>query len=117
MNNDIIETLEKIGSAVVGLAAVAEKGDLPGHPFRGNQYGGGGGGSGTHTVPLPKNPKKLNMDTAASAMRQMGFEMKPAGFNMQTQQAEYKVTDRSGNERRMTSREVRDAVYAGAEKR
>ena len=109
----VVDALEKIGNSVSEMAVSVEKGDKPGHPFRGNQHSGGGG---SHNIPLPKNPKKLNMDTAARAMREMGFEMKPAGFNMQSQQAEYSVTGNDGKTRRMTSREVRDAVYEGAAK-
>ena len=115
MNKEITESLELIGRSLANLAVLAEKGDKPGHPFRGNQHSGGGGG-GTHSVPLPKNPKKLNMDTAARALREMGFEMKPAGFNMQSQQAEYTVTGSDGKTQRRSSREVRDMVYAGAKR-
>ena len=116
MNKEITESLELIGKSLECLAMLVEKGDTPGHPFRGNQFSGGGGGSSSHSVPLPKNPKKLNMDTAGRALREMGFEMKPAGFNMQSQQAEYHVTGPDGNTQRRSSREVRDMVYAGAKR-
>jgi len=115
MDEQIVNRLEAIGKTLSRLGELAEKGDLPGHPFRGNQHSGGGGG-GSHDVPLPKNPKKLNMDTAARALNQMGFEMKPAGFNIQSRQAEYELTGPDGKVERKTSQEIKDLVYAGQKK-
>ncbi|MFA7120747.1 MAG: hypothetical protein WC277_04665 [Bacilli bacterium] len=85
----------------------------------GNTSGGGAGGkpsAGSHSVKLPKNPKKLNMDVAAQALQQMGFDMKPLGFDMGKMEAQYAITDRSGKEQKLGSRALRDMIYQAAGK-
>lgn len=46
MNDQVIQTLERIGEQLKILGDAVIKGDLPGHQFRGNQWSGGGGESG-----------------------------------------------------------------------
>jgi predicted amidophosphoribosyltransferase len=79
-------------------------------------HGRGGGGGGTHDVKLPKNPKKLNIDTAAEALSQMGFEMGMLPYNISSMQAEYSLTDRDGNSTTVSAREAKDMIYAAAGK-
>lgn len=45
--NLFVSKLNELKSITDRLIALAEKGDLPGHPFRGNQWEGGGGGRET----------------------------------------------------------------------
>jgi len=92
-------------------------------PDTGGSFGGGSGGgssgsgsgasqgSGKHNVQLPKNPKKLNIDTAAEALAQMGFELKPLGFDMNAMEAQYQITDRNGNANTMGSTAMREMIY------
>jgi len=68
MNKEITESLELIGRSLSRLAVLAKKGDLTGHPFRGNQWSGGQGGqmapdvdmgSGVAEEPKQRWPKTI----------------------------------------------------------
>jgi len=113
----MLASLERLERSVDLLV----KGDRPGHPFRGNQHAGGrggrGGGSGgiqpiaKHSVKLPKNPKKLNTKTAFRALEQMGIRAELGKYDLQKKQARYKLTDKDGNSKVVSSKELGDLVY------
>lgn len=59
MNEQVIEQLKKIGDALTKMSG-SVKGDLPGHPFRGNQWGGGQeGGDWSPSVALGFQDSRL----------------------------------------------------------
>jgi len=79
---------------------------------------GGGGGSGSvkptgnHNVKLPKNPKKLNINTEFRALQQMGIQAQVGKYDMQNRQAQYKLTDSDGNSQTVSSSELKEIIYS-----
>jgi hypothetical protein len=94
-------------------------------PSCGKGSGGGGGGgaspggglsppSGQHNVRIPKDPKRLTVDQANSAMKQMGYE---AGESVTQKEGSDWVTktaysDSTGKSATLSSHEVKQFVYA-----
>lgn len=75
MKKEITDSLELISRSLGCLAVLVEKGDLPGHPFRGNQWGQGGmmapdrdSGSGV-AQDKPATRKPVSKPVRASAFK------------------------------------------------
>ena len=69
--------------------------------------------SSTHNVPLPKDPKRMTVDTASSAMQQMGYKIDIKSGQTTNAGTSYNVRQRDGSEKRMTIKEIRKTVYDG----
>jgi hypothetical protein len=69
---------------------------------------------GTHDIKLPKDKRRMSIDQASSALKQMGGSLdKSSGkFDLGKKQQTYVVKTPSGT-KRMTSREIADVVYKG----
>ncbi len=70
-------------------------------------------GGKTHTVKLPKDPKKLTIQLAGKAMDQMGHKMKLAPYDLKKKKAMYHVEFANGTKKTIDSDEVKKIVYAG----
>lgn len=70
----------------------------------------------THDVKLPKNPKRVNIDTMAQALDQMGYKLSMGESvpHEGTWVTTYRITDRNGNTTTATARALTDMVYAAA---
>jgi hypothetical protein len=105
----------------------------PGNTCGSGGGGGGGGGAGksksksadkfsaegkTHGVKLPKNKKQIKIPQASQALKEMGFELdfKSSNTDLKTKVTSYKVKDKDGNEKTMTTDEIKDLVYAGVKR-
>lgn len=75
--------------------------------------GGGEGGDRTHSVDLPKNPKKLNIPTATAALTQMGYSLGQGQHDLKTKATVYQLTKPDGSTARVTTDEIKEIVYRG----
>ena len=74
------------------------------------RFGEGGAGIGTHTVALPANPKRLNLDTASTALSQMGLSLGASEFDMVSKQTVYEV-HRGITTVRMSADDLKKLIY------
>lgn len=72
----------------------------------------GGSSGGSHDVDLPKNPKKLSIQQASEAMRQMGYELGNSSFDNASKTTVYKVT-KNGKTVEMSTDDIKKLVYEG----
>ena len=65
-----------------------------------------------HTVKLPANPRRLNIDEATAALRQMGYTQGKMEF--EGRQSFVRLSDSSGNTTRLPISEVTNFIYANS---
>jgi capsid protein len=69
--------------------------------------------SKSHTIALPKNPKRLTIDQADQAMAQMGYKVGGSHYDAQ-KGTSYTLTTPDGRSKTMSADEIKKMVYAGA---
>lgn len=65
-----------------------------------------------HNVKLPADPKRLNIDEANLALRQMGYTQ--GKLELRNGAAYFDVTDSSGNAAKLQAREITNLIYANS---
>lgn len=75
---------------------------------------GGLDASGSHSVSLPKNKKKLNIQDATAAFAEQGISLKLGDYDLANKTATYVLTDKSGKSQTVTSAKVKDFLYGTA---
>lgn len=60
---------------------------------------------------LPRNPRKINIDTARAALRERGYRLGAAKFDLRTQTTSYQLTGPDGKTRSVTSTAIRNMLY------
>jgi hypothetical protein len=68
----------------------------------------------SHNVPLPKNPKRLNIDQAESALGQMGYKLGKSNFDAKLLKTTYEVTHPDGKSEHMTTDALKKLIYSRA---
>lgn len=70
-------------------------------------------GDRTHSVKLPKDPRKINIDQATSALKQMGYEhhFSTGAVDKASGKYSYEVTKPGGTRERMTTDAIKKLVY------
>lgn len=97
---------------MLGVKPKVNAGDAPGHEFRGNQHSKEGNGDSPHHDVLPKNPKKLTIQQASSALQRMGMKMGTPRSG--DSGPVYPVEDKDGKTTEYSPRELRDFIYKKA---
>lgn len=69
-----------------------------------------------HNVKIPKNSKRLTIDQATSALKQMGYKRGKGTYDFETKMTLYVVKHPNGKTSTMTSKAIADIVYRGAGK-
>lgn len=131
-NNKVLATVKRIYKAFgrdteeMGLkgnfVTIEGKPVFIGGPSSGGGTSGGAGSSeaaaGTlaapakHNVKLPAN-RKINIDTAFAALRQMGYQARPTQVITRGRaETMYTLTDRNGVSKDVPAKEVTDMIYA-----
>ncbi len=109
------ETLESSYSIrdVKGVTIVVNASELTpithGGPGSGPRPGGGKG----HSVKLPKKSSKLSIQTAASALDEMGYTLSNPKFDLKTKTSTYELTDGNGVKTRVSTEVIKHMVYEG----
>jgi hypothetical protein len=78
ISDDLKRSVDRLGMVVTRLIDACEKGDVPGHEFHGNQWGGGGGGSedsdGESEVKAPEPPPTRSRKESLNEAKKQGFK-------------------------------------------
>lgn len=71
--------------------------------------------AGTHNIPLPKDRRRVTIDTATEAVKQMGGRIDQSSykFDFGSKQSTYSVKLPNGSTQRMTIRQITDLIYKG----
>ncbi len=89
------------------------------------RFGSGGGGSagaggefkpagdGKHGVALPKNPKKLNIAEAHTALKEMGYQVGGERYDLKAKTSLTDLAHPDGTTSTVTSDQVKSIVYGG----
>jgi hypothetical protein len=81
---------------------------------------GSGGGSAKpaktpkHSIKLPPNPKKLTIQLARAAMKQLGMQVGEGHYDMASHSTSYNVTFDDGHAEWLPVRAISDLVYSTA---
>lgn len=70
-------------------------------------------GHGSHSIQLPKNAAKLNIQNAADALKSMGFSLGSSKFDFKLKTNSYQVTNKRGEVGVLTSSELKSLIYQG----
>jgi hypothetical protein len=73
--------------------------------------GGVGDPSGSHSVKLPKDPKKLTVDQAKSAMKELGYDVGESVYSPSEKTTKVAITDSSGKSTSITTDKMKEVVY------
>lgn len=68
----------------------------------------------THSIGLPKNKKRMTIDQAGAALKEMGYELGKGDYDLHTRETKYLVTDGAGRKMWLNAQDLREMVYRTA---
>jgi hypothetical protein len=63
------------------------------------------------SVQLPKNPKRMNIDAADAALKQMGYARGASRYDFAKKETMYEVTDHKGVKSEASAKDLRKLIY------
>ena len=68
-----------------------------------------------HSIKLPKNKRRLSIDSANAALKQMGYKLGKSHFDFGKKKTFYEISDSKGSKVKVDTDQLKAFIYANAE--